>query len=301
MLVVNKNWLLKWKNPIFFSAEQKCLKKKKSNLFWDHPSSGPECCFIHLWETLLPLGWYSVVTRQMHWVQLGFLFKLNFQSKSLSEHSGPPASEEHSWFLVYAGTLPTENLEKPRIQSVGRDISSSLICFQIILLGDFTMKFSWRRRPEIITTALIMRTWRPENTHQSCSEFPNQLKWKRYQSSRISASQGGECNSHPLNAGYSLCCLSLLFATPRIVSCQVPLSMGIFRQEYSSGLPFSSSGNLPDPGTEPRSPALQVDSLLTEPPEKPYPLWRPSKEHSMEMGWEVMMQQGNSANKVDGS
>ena len=38
--------------------------------------------------------------------------------------------------------------------------------------------------------------------------------------------------------------------------------------KYWSGLPFSSPGDLPDPGIEPRSPALQVDSLLSEPPEK---------------------------------
>ena len=44
--------------------------------------------------------------------------------------------------------------------------------------------------------------------------------------------------------------------------------MGFTRQEYWSGLPFSSPGDLPDPGIEPRSPALQADSLLPEPPGK---------------------------------
>ena len=43
---------------------------------------------------------------------------------------------------------------------------------------------------------------------------------------------------------------------------------GFSRQEYWSGQPFPSPGDLPDPGTEPRSPALQVDSLLSGPPEK---------------------------------
>ena len=46
--------------------------------------------------------------------------------------------------------------------------------------------------------------------------------------------------------------------------CQVPLSMGFFRQECWSGLPFPSPGALPDPGIEPGSPALQADSLPTE-------------------------------------
>ena len=45
--------------------------------------------------------------------------------------------------------------------------------------------------------------------------------------------------------------------------------MGFSRQEYWSGLPFPSSGALPNPGMEPRSPVLQVDSLLTEPPGTP--------------------------------
>ena len=48
----------------------------------------------------------------------------------------------------------------------------------------------------------------------------------------------------------------------RTVARQAPLSMGLSRQEYWSGLPFPSPGNLPNPGIEPGSPALQADSLL---------------------------------------
>ena len=55
-----------------------------------------------------------------------------------------------------------------------------------------------------------------------------------------------------------------LLATPWTVAYQAPPSMGFSRQEYWSGLPFSSPGGLPNPGIEPRSPALQADSLLTE-------------------------------------
>ena len=62
-----------------------------------------------------------------------------------------------------------------------------------------------------------------------------------------------------------------LFATPWTVAHQAPLSMGFSRQEYWSGLPFPSPGNLPYPGIEPRSPALQVDALTSEPPGKPTP------------------------------
>ena len=60
-----------------------------------------------------------------------------------------------------------------------------------------------------------------------------------------------------------------LFAAPWTVAHQAPPSMGFSRQEYWSGLPFPSPGDLPDPGIEPRSPALQVDALTSEPPGKP--------------------------------
>ena len=59
-------------------------------------------------------------------------------------------------------------------------------------------------------------------------------------------------------------------ATLWTVACQVPLFVGFSRQEYWSGLPFPSPGDLPDPGTEPGSPALQADSLPTELQEKPF-------------------------------
>ena len=50
-------------------------------------------------------------------------------------------------------------------------------------------------------------------------------------------------------------------ATPWTVACHTPLSMGFSRQEYWSGLPCPPRGDLPDPGIEPSSPALQADSL----------------------------------------
>ena len=60
-----------------------------------------------------------------------------------------------------------------------------------------------------------------------------------------------------------------IFATPWTVAHQAPLSMGFPKQEYWSGLPFPPPGDLPDPGIKPQSPALQVDSLSSEPPGKP--------------------------------
>ena len=67
----------------------------------------------------------------------------------------------------------------------------------------------------------------------------------------------------------SLSCV-WLFATPWKVTYQAPQSMGFSRQEYWSGLPFTSPGDLPNPGIEPRSPALQTDALLSEPLGKPF-------------------------------
>ena len=66
-------------------------------------------------------------------------------------------------------------------------------------------------------------------------------------------------------------CVSLLsrvqlFATPWIVAYEAPPSMGFSRQEYWSGLPFPSPGDLP---IEPGSPALQTDALPSKPPGKP--------------------------------
>ena len=60
-----------------------------------------------------------------------------------------------------------------------------------------------------------------------------------------------------------------LFATPWTVAYQAPPSVGFSRQEYWSGLPFPSPGDLPDLGIEPGSPAFQVDTLTSEPPGKP--------------------------------
>ena len=49
--------------------------------------------------------------------------------------------------------------------------------------------------------------------------------------------------------------------TPWTEACQAPLSVGFSKQEHWGGLPFPSPGDLPDPGTEPTSPVLHVDSL----------------------------------------
>ena len=66
-----------------------------------------------------------------------------------------------------------------------------------------------------------------------------------------------------------------LFVTPWTVAYKASLSMEFSRQAYWSGLPFPSPGDLPDPGIEPGSPALQADTLPSEPPGKPFSLNNP--------------------------
>ena len=61
----------------------------------------------------------------------------------------------------------------------------------------------------------------------------------------------------------------LTLCDPWTAARQAPLSVGFSRQEYWSGLPCPALGYLPNPGIEPRCPALQADSLLSEPPGKP--------------------------------
>ena len=60
-----------------------------------------------------------------------------------------------------------------------------------------------------------------------------------------------------------------LFLTPWIVAHQAPLCVGFSRQESWSELPFPSPGDLPEPGIEPGSSALEADALTSEPPGKP--------------------------------
>ena len=65
--------------------------------------------------------------------------------------------------------------------------------------------------------------------------------------------------------------LRLTLATPWTVVCYAPLSIGILQARYWSGLPCPPPRDLPNPGIESRSPALQADSLPSEPPGKPVP------------------------------
>ena len=80
------------------------------------------------------------------------------------------------------------------------------------------------------------------------------------------------CRLHLVKAKIAQSCLTLCNPTdcsPPGCNCrQSPQSTEFSRQEYCSGLPFSSLGDLSDPGIEPQSPALQANSLQSKPPGK---------------------------------
>ena len=73
------------------------------------------------------------------------------------------------------------------------------------------------------------------------------------------------CLGYSRKKAKSLSCVRL-FATPWPVAYRVPPPMGFSKQKYWSGLPFPSPGDLPGPGIEPGSSALQAGTLPSEPP-----------------------------------
>ena len=108
-----------------------------------------------------------------------------------------------------------------------------------------------------------------------------QFLWRPTRSSRSNTQKrcpfhyrGLECKSRKLRNNWNwsevkpLSCVGL-FVTLWTADYQALPSMGFSRQEYWSGLPFPSPGDLPNPGIEPRSPALQTDPLPSELPGKP--------------------------------
>ena len=90
-----------------------------------------------------------------------------------------------------------------------------------------------------------------------------------------------------------LCVLSRarLFANPRTVARQAPLSVGFYRQEYWSGLPFPSPRDLPDPGIEPVASALATGFFTTEPQVRSLgredPVEKEMATHYSILAWEI--------------
>ena len=116
-------------------------------------------------------------------------------------------------------------------------------------------------------------SWTPELTHGFSLLLDPQLHHS------LSASGGDKRTQDPEHVVHGLilsesesesvsCSVVSDSATPCSVAHQAPLSMGFSRQEYCSGLPCPSPGDLPHPGMEPRSSRLQADSLPSELPGK---------------------------------
>ena len=85
---------------------------------------------------------------------------------------------------------------------------------------------------------------------------------------KLNIASSHQCNGDDFSAPYSLTVLShvRLFATPWTVALQAPLSMGLSRQEYWSGLPFLSPGDFPNPGSNPGLPyCRQIPYYLSHP------------------------------------
>ena len=87
-----------------------------------------------------------------------------------------------------------------------------------------------------------------------------------------------------------------LFATPWIVAHEAPPFMEFSKQEYWSGLPFPSPEDLLDPGIEPRSPTLQADVLLSEPPGKL--VNKTYLENNWERKWAIAFSTGEEGKEV---
>ena len=112
------------------------------------------------------------------------------------------------------------------------------------------------------------------DTHSSRVKLFGEIREKgNYELSSL----GGKLFCKEITHFLKWCCLvaksCLTLEIPWTVAHQASLSMEFSRQEYWNGWPFPPSGALPDPGIKPWSPALQADSLLSEPSGKPL-LWK---------------------------
>ena len=129
--------------------------------------------------------------------------------------------------------------------------------------------FHFHVRAEVMTRTLVVGLWGRGGTGWNhieglASWLPSYLLLPSVSPKQSLLWQTGDMEF----MGKSLCHV-WLFVTPWAVACQTPLSIEFSRQKYWSELPFSSPGDLPDPGIEPGSLASQADSLPSELPGKP--------------------------------
>ena len=120
---------------------------------------------------------------------------------------------------------------------------------------------------------------RPQDSHEDSQRVTRNSVASEGEGERGSALNTGAFpfsqSTHLLKVNVKSLSRVWLFETPWTIAYQAPPSMGFSKQEYWSGLPLPSPGDLPHPGIEPRSPALQTDALPSEPPGKPKTFVKP--------------------------
>ena len=146
-----------------------------------------------------------------------------------------------------------------------------------------------RERPEVLPSPLWTQQagycscWQKQSIKQrvgNIAEMTRRSSWVHWICKwRMQWSENSKIQRKPWNMGevvMFLCVCSVVSDSLRPHGLQPTRllcpwdSVGFSRQEYWSGLPFPSPGDLPNPGIKPRSPALQTDALPSEPPGKPW-------------------------------
>ena len=184
--------------------------------------------------------------------------------QKIAAHGG----EHMSVFLLLFPSLPisgrpcgkssdSQRILLPFTCKVGIILSPSILTVQVLLKGPQISQHQSRKAFLIIGYISFILPWRSLRPREVRGLVQNHTARDEVLESSFSSSSVQSLSRVQL------------FETPWTVACHAPLSIEFFRHQYWSELPFLSPGDLPDPGIEPRSPALQVDSLPSEPPGKP--------------------------------
>ena len=139
-----------------------------------------------------------------------------------------------------------------QVAQVGKESACQFRSCRSCIFNPCIEKIPWRRKWQptpVFLPGKSLWTEEPGRLQPRGSQSQTWLKWQKVKVKSLSS--------------------VWLFATPWTVAYQAPPSMGFSRQEYWSGLPFPSPGDLPDPGIEPGSPTSRADVLTSEPPGKP--------------------------------
>ena len=127
----------------------------------------------------------------------------------------------------------------------------------------FIISLSWR--PQLIAEDRVG----PEGESFLGKQCQLKKKGNSEGEKELASTPESRIQSRDLSVKVKSLCRVRLAATPWTVAHQAPQSMGFSTQEYWSGFPFPSPGDLPDQGIKRGSPTFQADALTSEPPGKP--------------------------------